>query len=62
MTLGAGFSTTVVQVGNGQVTFVGTGGMAVNEPDGKLHTAKQYASVGVIVDATNNSILSGYTA
>ena len=60
--LTAGFNCLVLQLGAGQVTFVGSGGMTINEPDSKTKTAKIYAGVSVYVDATNNCILSGYTS
>ena len=58
----AGFNCSVIQAGAGQVTFVGSGGMTINEPDSKTKISKQYASITVYIEATNNCIIGGYTA
>jgi hypothetical protein len=60
--LTAGFNCSVIQAGSGQVTFTGSGGMVINEPDSKTKIAKQYASITVYIEATNNCIVGGYTA
>jgi len=61
-TLPVGFSTTVKQLGTGQVTFVGDGLDTIVEPDAKYHTAKQYASVTVSIPVTDLVCLDGYTS
>ena len=59
--LAAGWSVGWVQVGNAQSTFAGSGSMVVANRQGHTKTAGQYASGGLLVQATNSVYLLGDT-
>lgn len=60
-TLSAGWSVGWVQVGNAQSTFAGSGSMVVANRQAHTKTAGQYASGGLLVQATNSVYLLGDT-
>lgn len=58
-TLPVGFQVSFSQVGAGRITFVGSGGMVVNNRWSATQTAGQWAKAGIEVRAVNSAILSG---
>lgn len=57
--LTTGFQVSITQAGTGVITFVGSGGMVVNNRWNGTKTAGKWAKAGVEIRATNSAILSG---
>jgi len=57
--LSMGFQVSISQAGTGQITFTGSGGMAVNNRWGGSTTSGRWAKAGIEVRAANSSVLSG---
>ncbi|HLO55374.1 MAG TPA: hypothetical protein VK169_13850 [Saprospiraceae bacterium] len=58
-TLSTGFQVSITQAGTGQISFSGSGGMAVNNRWGGTTTSGRWAKAGLEVRASNSSVLSG---
>ena len=58
-TLPVGFQVSITQAGTGQVVFVASGGMTINNRWGAKATSGQWAKAGIEVRATNVAVLSG---